>query len=362
MTASPTDDHASAERRIQELTKELSEAREQQAGTAAILAAIPNSATDPSSVFAEIAASAARLCDAYDASILQVDGAFLRVVAHHGPMPSLPFGDDSFPLIRGISTARAVLDRRTIHVADMQAETAEYPQGSDIARRFDIRTVLHQPLICAGKAIGAISIYRTEIRPFTDRQIELLKTFADQAVIAIENTRLFEEVQAQTQNLSVALQRQTATSEILGIISASPGQLEPVFNAILERARELCAAKFGHLLLLDGQAWRAAALHNVPPAYADFWRSASPADLRVTLLSRLLETKQPYQLDDLRLSEAYRMRVPLTVATVELAGARTLLGVPLVKDDLVIGAIVFYRTEVHRFDERQIALLSSFTD
>jgi GAF domain-containing protein len=190
----------------------------------------------------------------------------------------------------------------------------------------------------------------------------LLKTFADQAVIAIENTRLFEEVQAQTRNLSIALQRQTATSEILGIISASPGQLEPVFNAILERARELCAARYGHLLLLDGQVLRAAALHNVPPAYADFWRNASPAALRVTLLSRLLETKQPYQVEDLRLSEAYRMRVPLTTATVELAGARTLLGVPLVKDDLVIGAIVLYRTEVHPFDERQIALLSSFTD
>src|SRR5215475_946864 len=193
MTTSPTDDLASAERRNQELTKELSEAREQQAATAAILAAIPNSATDPSSVFAEIAANAARLCDAYDATIHQVDGNVFRLVAHYGPLPTA-----TLRLVRGVVAGRSVIEQRTVHVADVHAQPDEYPEGSDRARLLGIRTVLAQPLMSAGKAIGVISIRRTEVRPFTDRQIELLKIFANQAVIAIENTRLFEEVKTRT--------------------------------------------------------------------------------------------------------------------------------------------------------------------
>src|SRR5215468_2381018 len=171
MTASPADDLASAERRIQELTKELSEAREQQAATA------------------EIAASAARLCDAHDAAIFRADGNILRLVAHHGPIPNTA---DGTPLKRGIVTAHAILDRRTIQVADLQAETDAYPESSDFARRDGHRTLLAVPLIRAADAIGAITIRRTAVRLFSDKQIALLQTFADQALIAIENTRLFE--------------------------------------------------------------------------------------------------------------------------------------------------------------------------
>src|SRR5215470_6135960 len=195
MTASPTDDLASAERRILELTKELSQARgelayarEQQAATAEILAAISNLPSDPYRVFAEIAMSAARLCDAYDATIMQVDGDVLRVVAHQGPIPHSPLGLPTFPLTRGFFNGRAALDQQTIQVLDLQAETDEYPVGSDLARRLGHRTVLAVPLIRAGKAIGTISMRRTEAHLFTARQIDLLKTFADQAVIAIENT------------------------------------------------------------------------------------------------------------------------------------------------------------------------------
>src|SRR5262249_60760805 len=168
----------------------------------------------------------ARLCDAHDAVILQVAGAdILRVVAHHGPI-SIP---STLALTREISVGRAVLDRRAIHVADLQAETDEYPEGSDRARRDGVRTVLNIPLIRAGKTIGVILIRRTEARLFSDRQIALLQTFADQAVIAIENTRLFEEVQARTRELTDALEQQTATSDVLAVIASSPGELEPVF-------------------------------------------------------------------------------------------------------------------------------------
>src|SRR5215475_3003346 len=228
MTASRTDDLASAEHRIQELTEELAqargslsqargelaEAREQQAGTAEILSVISSSPMDLRRVFVEIAMSAARLCDAYDAAIHQVDGDALPLVAHHGPVPP----GDSLPLARGVVAVRAVLDRQTIQVADLQAERDEYPEGSDNARRLGFRTNLTVPLIRAGTAIGVISIRRPEARLFSDKQVALLKTFADQAVIAIENSRLFEAEQASKRELQESLEQQTATSEVLRVI------------------------------------------------------------------------------------------------------------------------------------------------
>ena len=197
------------QRALEGKSRELADAREQQAATAEILAALSNLPSDPFRVFAEIAVSAARLCDARDATIFQVDGNVLRVVAHHGlipqPIPQSP-GMPSLPLVRGAFNGRAVLDQQTIQILDLQTETDEYPEGSELARRLGHRTVLAVPLIHAGTAIGSISMRRTEARPFTDRQIQLLKTFAAQAVIAIENTRLFEEVQTRTRELRESLE------------------------------------------------------------------------------------------------------------------------------------------------------------
>src|SRR5262249_30454441 len=159
------------------------------------------------------------------------DGDVLRVVAHHGsipqPIPQGP-GMPSLPLARGAFNGRAVLDQQTIQVLDLQAETDEYPEGSELARRLGHRNVLAVPLIHAGTAIGTISMRRTEARPFTGRQIEVLKAFADQAVIAIENARLFEEVQASKRRLQESLEHQTATSEVLNVISRSPTDVQPV--------------------------------------------------------------------------------------------------------------------------------------
>src|SRR5215831_13948398 len=251
MTVSPTDDHASAERRIQELTRELSrattelaEARDQQTATGGILRAISKSPSDLQGIFQEIAITAARLCDAHDAGVLQCAGDHLRLVAHRGHIPYLTHpagepvwvGQGILPLSRGVVIGRAVLDRTIIQVPDLQAETEEYPVGSEFARRLGHRTILAMPLIRDRDAIGAIFVRRTEVRPFTDRQIDLLRTFADQAVIAIENTRLFEAEQASKRELQESLEYQTATSEVLNVISRSPTELQPVFDFIARNA------------------------------------------------------------------------------------------------------------------------------
>src|SRR5262249_40180907 len=215
-------------RELERSTGELVEAGEEQAATTCILAAISSSPADLRRVFAEIATSAARLCDAYDAVIFQVDGDCLRLVAHHGPIPTGAIGPFTLALTREVSLSRAVLDRRTVHVVDLQAETDEYPEGSDRARRFGVRTVLNVPLISAGKTIGVIGIRRTEARLFSDNQVALLETFANQAVIAIENTRLFKAEQASKRELQESLEYQTATSDVLSVISHSKFELQPV--------------------------------------------------------------------------------------------------------------------------------------
>src|SRR5262245_61703799 len=357
MTASPTDDHASAERRIQELTEELSqargelaEAREQQSATAEILRVISSSPSDLQHVFAEIAAGAARLCDAYDAAIRQVDGDRLRLVAHHGPIP--PAG--RMPLSRGVLTAHAVLDRRTIHVADAQAATDEYPVTSENARQIGFRTALVLPLIRAGEAIGTISIRRTEVRPFTDRQINLLKTFADQAVIAIENTRLFEEVQARTKELQDSLDRQTATSEVLGVISRSPNEVQPVLDTIAATARRLCQAERAAIWRLEGETFRAVAHHGLPEERLESLYSARIPLSRGNMLGRATLARRAVQVEDVATD-------PELVAHA-LSRAHTVLAVPLLLKGEPIGGISLTRTRVARFDDKQVALVEAFAD
>jgi GAF domain-containing protein/anti-sigma regulatory factor (Ser/Thr protein kinase) len=346
---------ASTDQSVEELRRELAEAREQQAAAADILASISSSATDVSQVFAKIAVSAARLCDAYDATILRVDGDLLCVVANHGSIPQ----DDTLPLTRELVSGRAVLDGKTIHVADLRAECDEYPQGSDHARRLGHRTILAVPLIRANEAIGAIAIRRKEVRPFTDRQLNLLKTFADQAVIAIENARLFEEVGTRSRELGVALEQQTATSEILDVISRSPGELESVFQAVLKSATQLCAAKFGTLYLREGSGFRAAAMHNAPPAFVEARAGIlyPPPD---TAIGQVAKTKRPTQIADVTVERPYVERDPFVVAFTALGGYRSVLTVPLLKEDELIGAISIYRQAVGSFADKEVELVTNF--
>jgi GAF domain-containing protein len=354
---------ACADQSVEELRRELAEAREQRAATAEILAAIANASTDPYRVFAEIAASAARLCDAHNSAILQLAGHQLRLVGRHGPLPTMgPVGRGVLPLTRGFVQARAVIDRKTIHVADLQAETHEFPEGSDLARRLGHRTIVAVPLMRAGEAIGAIGIRRTEVRPFTDRQIELLKIFADQAVIAIENARLFEAERASKRELQETLEQQTATANVLRVISSAPRELQSVFDAMLANATRLCGAKFGILTLYDGDAFRSVALHNVPPAYAKT-RLADPFRPHSKgAMARLARTRQTAQVEDVSTQPPYLEGNPEVVALVDLAGARTIVNVPMVKEQRLIGTISIFRQEVRAFTKKQIELIESFAD
>ena len=204
--------------------------------------------------------------------------------------------------------------------------------------------------------VGAFVIYRTEVRPFTDKQIELVQNFAAQAVIAIENTRLLNE-------LRESLQQQTATSEVLQVISSSPGELEPVFKAMLESAVRICEANFGNLFLSEGNTFRIVALQSAPPAWAERWQRdpvLSIPDKSGIPLARLARTKQVVHISDLRAEQSYIERDYPIVALIELADARTYLAVPMLKENELVGAIAIYRQEVRPFIDKQIALVQNF--
>jgi signal transduction histidine kinase len=347
MTASPTDDLASAERRIQELTRELVDSREQQAATAEILRVISSSPTDPQRVFSVIAASAARLCDAYDAVIRQVDGEMLRLVAHHGPIPTIPM----LPIGRGTLPGRAALERRTLHVADLQVETEEDPEFRDRARRLGFHTTLGVPLIRAGEAIGVIAIRRTEVRPFTDRQVELLKTFADQAVIAIENTRLFNETKE-------ALDQQKASADILAVISSSIADAQPVFDRILASCEQLFAGKLVGINLMDDDGLiRAGAYHG---RGREKYEKVFPLPLspdsgsgRAILERRVLH--YPDVMNGRDVPEGLKRGCATT-------GIKACLIAPLLWEERGLGAIFVGRDHVGGFSEKDIALLKTFAD
>jgi two-component system, NtrC family, sensor kinase len=227
--------------RVHDLEKRLADALEQQTATGEILRVIASSPPDVQPVLDAVAESAARLCNAYDAVIFRLDNGILRRVAHHGPIPAPP--GFYITATRGRVFGRAVLDRQPIQVADAQVESEEFPETRTFARAHGFRTILSVPLLREGIALGTVDLRRTEMHPFTERQIALLKTFADQAVIAIENVRLFKELEARNRDLTEALERHTAMSEILRVIASSPTDLDPVLEAVARNAAQLCRAE-----------------------------------------------------------------------------------------------------------------------
>ena len=215
--------------------------------------------------------------------------------------------------------------------------------------------MLAVPLLHEGKSVGAITVGKAEPKAFSERQIQLLQTFADQAVIAIENVRLFESVEARTRELSESLEQQTATSEVLKVISSSSGELEPIFKAMLENAVRICGAQFANLALYDGSKMRMAALHNAPRAFEELRRSDPVIPLDRSVLGIIVQTKKVAQISDMTAEEPYA-----SWALVKLAGARAVLAVPMLREGELVGAIVIYRTEPTAFNEKQIELLTNF--
>ncbi|MBI3527060.1 MAG: GAF domain-containing protein [Betaproteobacteria bacterium] len=335
---------------LEERNKSLTEALEQQTATSEILRVISSSPTDLQPVLDAVVERAARLCSARDAVIFRVEGASLRAVKQYGSLPPVP-GEGVLPISREFVSGRAVLDRQTIHVADILAEPEiEFAGGREIAIRMGYRTVIVAPMMREGEPIGVIGVWRTEVRPFSDTQIALLQTFADQAVIAIENVRLFTELQER-------LEQQTATSEILRVISSSPTDLQPVLDAVAESAARLCDASEAMIFRSGSDGLQMATQYgSLPtiraderiPIRRDMVAGRAVIDRHIVHVSDLLAESD----EEFAGSKAYAARL----------GHRTVLAAPMLREGESIGVIYIRRVEVRPFTDRQIELLKTFAD
>jgi GAF domain-containing protein len=343
------------------LLNELRESLQQQTATADVLKVISRSTFDLQGVLDALIGSAVRLCDADMGSINREQGGVYRQVANFGHPPEVQrfMQDHPIEVSQGTLVGRTVLEGRTIQIADVQADP-EYT-FLEAARIGRIHTMLGVPLMREGTPIGVFNLQRTSVRPFTDKQIELAETFADQAVIAIENVRLFDEVQARTRELSEALEQQTATSEVLQVISSSPGELEPVFQAMLANAMRICDAGFGILFEYADGAFRALSSLGVPPTFDEYCRQKRVWGPN-TGLGQIVRTKAPAHILDVREQRAYADGEPNRVAAVEMSGMRTIVVVPMLKEGELIGAFSIFRQEVRSFTDKQIALVTSFAN
>jgi GAF domain-containing protein len=343
------------------LLNELRESLQQQTATADVLKVISRSTFDLQPVLDTLVQSAAQLCEADKAAIMrQKDvGSYYHAASygHTAEYNELVKTQTFAPGREGV-VARVLLERKSVQIPDVLADP-EYTLH-EFARLGGYRTILGVPLLRQGVPIGLLVLHRAAMRPFTDKQIELVETFADQAVIAIENVRLFDEVQARTRELSESLEQQTASSEVLQVISSSPGELEPVFQAMLANATRICDAKFGMLYLWEGDAFRAVAFHNVPPAFMEVRKRTPFRPGPNTATARMVQTKKAFHVADLAAEQSYVEQVSHTVPAVELGGVRTLLMVPMLKEDELVGAIAIYHQEVRPFTDKQIELVENF--
>jgi GAF domain-containing protein len=340
------------------LLNELRESLDRQTATSEVLEVISSSPGDLQPVFDSILTNATRICTASFGNLLLYETGTLRRVALHNAPPAWAEDAERHPVLPPNTIPyRVARTGQIVHIADL---ATEYPNEA-ITRLAGARTLLIVPMLKESEAKGAIGIYRQEVRPFTDKQIELLENFAAQAVIAIENARLLNELRQRTDDLSESLDQQTATSEVLKVISSSPGELKPVFEALLANATYLCGAKFASLLLVEGDQLRRVALHNAPSALVEHWQSMPLFRTHPeSAAGRAVATKQVALDDDLTTTPRYRDGEPLVVAAVRLGGYRTVMSVPMLKDDIVVGIISIYRQEVHSFTDKQIQLVQNF--
>ena len=341
---------------------DLTDALEQQTATSEILRAIASSPADIQPVLETVVRAAAQFCGAPDVVLLRRDDGVLRGTAavgtfadvltrHLGHIEAL-----EIPLTRGSVAGRAALECRSVHVHDLAAESEdEYPVGRELQRRFGHRTNLATPLLREGVALGVIGLFHTEVKPFSDKQVALLQTFADQAVIAIENVRLFNALKARNSELAEALEQQTATSEVLKVISRSAFELEPVFETLVENAVRLCDADKAFIYQFDGAVLRLEAAHNASPELREFVQRHPISPGRHSASARAALEKRTVHVPDAEADSEYTYGLGMDPI-------RTILGVPMLKGDHLVGVITIYRLEVKPFTNPQIALIETFAD
>jgi len=353
MAAQLQDSYSSLERKVEERTAELSQSLAQQMATAENLSVMARSLTELGPVLDALIANAGRLCGVRDVHVFLVEGDNRRLIASHGVPDIAALGTDTRVPRRSV-TGYAITERRVIHVADLAAEVdGAFPGSKPFQQRWGTRTILAVPLLREGAPLGAIVIRRQEVHPFSDGQIALLKTFADQAVIAIENARLFDELQARNRDLTEALEQQTATSEILRVISGSLTDLQPVLDAVVKRAAQLCDAEHAYVLLVEEDALRLAASSGSLPT-AEF------RPLRRELVAgRAVVDRQIVHVEDVQVALD---EFPLAMSQSLGVATRTVLAIPLLREGVAIGVIQARRLEVRPFSDKQIALLTTFAN
>ena len=344
------------------LLNELRESLERQTATSEVLGVISRSKFELQPILQSVVDTAERLCHAEQTVIYRLQDGVYRFAAGHSAIAAYLELERNTVISPGPGTVigRAAMTRQIARIEDAWSDPL-YEKKED-AKVGGVRSMIGVPLMRDGEPIGVIGLARCRVEPFSDREIELVKTFADQAVIAIENVRLFEAEQQRTRELTEALEQQTATSEVLHVISSSPGELQPVFDAILNNATRICQANFGTLFLREGEALRVAAHHgSLTKAWDKQWGVGTLIQADASLQAfQTLSRRQPLQVVDLSKASSYLARNPKAVNSVEVGGIRTMVTVPMLKDTEAIGVITIFRTEVREFTDKQIALVTSF--
>jgi GAF domain-containing protein len=346
--------------------KKLAEALAQQAATSQVLQVISSSSGELQPVFNAILENAVRLCGAKFGTLCLREADAFRIVAVHNAPAAYAEARKRNPLVRPPPDSvlgRVASTKQVAHIADIRTIRSYIEGNPYLVAAVDLggyRTGLSVPMLKGNDLIGTINITRQQVRPFTDKQIELVQHFAAQGAIAIENARLLNELRQRTDDLSESLEQQTATADVLRTISSSPGELEPVFQGLLSNATRLCVADFGLMYRYDGDAFHLMAQRDADPQYVEYMQREPMRPGPETLLRRILRAQGPVHIDDLTTSKGYLERDPLVVIAVERGGVRTLFGVPMLREGEVIGAIVIYRKDVRPFTDKQVELLKNF--